>query len=111
MRSDSVGASLGELHFPSHVVVGPAMLLRPRVDVPSLLAQIHGATFVLLCSTLVLVTLAIAFACRPTVKNCPRTQLMTSLEAWCGRVNSSGSPFTTGATSLASALRAPSAVV
>ena len=37
---------LGRLHFPGHVVVGPAMLLRPGVGVQSLLSQRHGATFV-----------------------------------------------------------------
>ena len=43
----------------------------------SIASQVHGATFVLLCSALVLVTRAIALARRQLVKNCPSTQLMT----------------------------------
>ena len=42
----------------------------------SIASQVHGATFVLLCPTLVLATHAIALACRQLVRNCPSTQLM-----------------------------------
>ena len=56
--------------FPGHVVVGPAMLHRFSL-------KYTAATFELLRPTLVLVTHAIAFACRQLVKNCPSTQLMT----------------------------------
>ena len=67
---------LGQLCFPGHVVVCPAAPLRPGVGVQSLLSQVHGATFVLLC-TLVFVTRANVFACPQLVKNCPSTQLRT----------------------------------
>ena len=68
------------------------MLLRPSVGVQPLFS--HGATFVLWCSTLALVTLAIAFACRQLVKNCPSTQLMTHEVHEPELVgNSSGSPL------------------
>ena len=52
---------LGLLHSPSHVVVCPAKLL-PSVDVQALVSPGRDATSVFSSSTLVLVTLAIAFA-------------------------------------------------
>ena len=95
------------------------MLLLPCVDVQSLLSPVRDATSVLSCPTMVLVTLAIVFACLQLVKNCPGTDDPRGARAvWkLGVVGpelddgSTGKSLTTGATSLASALRAPSAVV
>ena len=112
---------LGRWRSPGHVVVCPATFDLPSVDAQSLLSPADDAKFVFLYPTLVLITLATVFACPQLVKNCPSAQMMTHQVRELSeklRVigpelddGSSGNPSTTGATNLASALRAPSAVV
>ena len=67
----------GQLHTPSHVVVCPAGLLLPSVDVQSLPSPVRDATPVFLCTTLAFVPPAIGSACPQMVKNRPSIQLMT----------------------------------
>ena len=79
MRPDSVGASgpfkvFGTVGVSCTFQVTSSSVQQCLLFVQVLafnrfLSQVHGATFVLLCPTLVLVTPAIAFACRQLVKN------------------------------------------